>query len=55
VFGKRRGKRRASFADEGADFIFDTPIELSAAVEGIRYAPRIPGAGPDPWGILESE
>jgi hypothetical protein len=39
--------------DDGADFIFDIPIELFAALGGIRYDHDIPGAGPDPWEILE--
>lgn len=41
-------------ADDGADFIFDIPVELFAALGGIRYDHDIPGAGPDPWEILES-
>lgn len=40
--------------DDGADFIFDIPIELFAALGGIRYDRDIPGAGPEPWEILES-
>ena len=40
-------------ADDGADFIFDIPVELFAAVGGMRYDHDIPGAGPDPWEILE--
>ncbi|HVS35394.1 MAG TPA: hypothetical protein VMS17_07400 [Gemmataceae bacterium] len=40
-------------ADNGADFIFEIPVELFAAVGGIRYDQDIPGAGPDPWEILE--
>jgi hypothetical protein len=40
-------------ADDSADFIFDIPVELFAAVGGIRYDRDIPGAGPDPWEILE--
>lgn len=39
--------------DDGADFIFDIPIELFAALGGIRYDHDIPGADPDPWEILE--
>jgi hypothetical protein len=39
--------------DDGADFIFDIPIELFAALGGIHYDRDIPGAGPDPWEILE--
>jgi hypothetical protein len=40
-------------ADDGADFIFDIPVELFAAVGGIRYDQDILGAGPQPWEILE--
>lgn len=40
--------------DDGADFIFDIPVELFAALGGIRYDHDIPGAGPEPWEILES-
>jgi hypothetical protein len=40
--------------DDGADFIFDVPVELFAALGGIRYDHDIPGAGPEPWEILES-
>jgi hypothetical protein len=40
--------------DDGADFIFDVPIELFVALGGIRYDHDISGAGPDPWEILES-
>jgi hypothetical protein len=40
-------------ADDGADFIFDVPIELFAALGGIRYDHDIPGAGPEPWEILD--
>lgn len=40
--------------DDGADFIFDIPVELFAALGGIRYDQDIPGAGPDPWEILEA-
>jgi hypothetical protein len=40
--------------DDGADFIFDNPIELFAALGGIRYDRDIPGAGPKPWEILGS-
>jgi hypothetical protein len=39
--------------NDGVDFIFDIPIELFAALGGIRYDQDIPGAGPDPWEILE--
>lgn len=38
--------------DGGTDFIFDIPVELFAALGGIRYDHDIPGAGPDPWEIL---
>lgn len=40
-------------SDDGADYIFDIPIELFASLGGIRYDHDIPGAGPDPWEILE--
>ena len=40
--------------DDGADFIFDIPIELFATLGGIRYDHDIPGAGPEPWEVLES-
>lgn len=43
----------AQASDDGADLIFDIPIELFAALGGIRYDQDIPGAGPDPWEILE--
>jgi len=39
--------------NEGVDFIFDIPIELFASLGGIRYDQDIPGAGPEPWEILE--
>ena len=35
------------------DFAFDVPIELFAALGGVRYDRAIPGAGTDPWEILE--
>ena len=35
-----------------ADHIFDIPVELFAALGGIRYDQDIEGAGPDPWQIL---
>lgn len=41
--------------DDGADFIFDIPVELFAALGGIRYDCDIPGADPEPWEILERE
>jgi hypothetical protein len=40
--------------DHDVDYIFDIPIELFAAIGGIRYDYAIPGGGPDPWEILES-
>jgi hypothetical protein len=40
-------------AEGGADFIFDIPVELFAAVGGIRYDHDLADAGPDPWEILE--
>ena len=40
--------------DNGTDFVFDIPIELFEVLGGIRYDQDIPGAGPDPWEILES-
>lgn len=36
------------------DFVFDVPVELFVALGGLRYDQDIPGAGPDPWEILES-
>ncbi|MCI0685536.1 MAG: hypothetical protein L0Y71_25840 [Gemmataceae bacterium] len=48
--------RKSAFAkqddDAGADHIFDIPIELFAALGGIRYDQDIEGAGPEPWEIL---
>jgi hypothetical protein len=41
--------------DGGTDFIFDIPVELFAALGGIRYDQDIPGAGPDPWEILDPQ
>jgi hypothetical protein len=41
--------------DNGTDYVFDIPIELFAALGGIRYDCDIPGAGPDPWEILDSQ
>jgi hypothetical protein len=40
--------------DDGVDYIFDIPIELFAALGGIRYDHDIPGADSAPWEILES-
>jgi hypothetical protein len=37
-----------------ADYIFDSPVELFAAAGGVRYDSDIPGAGPEPWEVLES-
>jgi hypothetical protein len=39
--------------DYVTDYVFDIPIELFAALGGIRYDCDIPGAGPEPWEILE--
>jgi hypothetical protein len=47
LFAKQKG-------DGGCDFIFDIPVELFVALGGIRYDQDIPGAGPEPWEILES-
>lgn len=42
--------------DDGrTDFVFDIPVELFAALGGIRYDQDIPGAGPDPWEILNTQ
>lgn len=41
--------------DNGADFIFDIPVELFVTLGGIRYDNDIPGAGPEPWEILECQ
>ncbi len=41
--------------DGGTDFVFDIPVELFAALGGIRYDHDIPGAGPDPWEILDPQ
>lgn len=40
--------------DGGTDFIFDIPVELFAALGGIRYH-DIPGAGAEPWEVLDSQ
>ena len=34
------------------DYVFDIPIELFAALDGIRYDQDIEGAGPEPWQVL---
>jgi hypothetical protein len=39
--------------DDGTDFMFDIPVEVFAALGGIRYDQDIPGAGRDPWEILD--
>ena len=48
--------RKRSFAAqaqaEGTDHVFDIPIELFAALGGIRYDQDIEGAGPEPWQVL---
>jgi hypothetical protein len=36
-----------------ADYIFDVPVELFAAVGGVRYDYDIPSAEPEPWEVLE--
>ena len=36
-----------------ADLVFDIPVELFVAMGGIRYDHDIPGAGPEPWEILD--
>jgi hypothetical protein len=38
---------------EDADHVFDIPVELFAALGGIRYDHAPPGAGPEPWEILD--
>jgi hypothetical protein len=40
---------------EDTDYVFDIPIELFAALGGIRYDQDIPGAGPVPWEVLERQ
>jgi hypothetical protein len=37
---------------EDTDCVFDIPIELFAALGGIRYDQDIEGAGPNPWQVL---
>jgi len=37
---------------DDADYVFDIPIELFAALGGIRYDQDIEGAGPEPWQVL---
>jgi hypothetical protein len=36
-----------------ADYTFDIPVELFVALGGVRYNSEIPGAGPQPWEILD--
>jgi hypothetical protein len=48
LFSEQDGDR-----DSGTDYVFDVPVELFAALGGIRYDSDIPGAGPEPWEILE--
>lgn len=38
---------------DGVDFVFEIPIELFAALGGVRYDFDLPDAGPEPWEILE--
>ena len=38
---------------EDTDYAFDIPVELFAALGGIRYDGDIPGAGPEPWEVLD--
>ena len=38
--------------DNHTDYVFDVPVELFAALGGIRYDRDIPGAGPEPWEVL---
>ena len=40
---------------EDADYTFDIPVELFEALGGIRYHRDIPGAGPEPWEILNRQ
>ncbi len=37
---------------DDADYIFDIPVDLFAALGGIRYSEDIVGAGPRPWRVL---
>ena len=46
LFAKQEGT-------DSVDFIFDIPIELFGSLGGSRYDQDIPGAGPEPWEILE--
>jgi hypothetical protein len=38
---------------DDVDYVFDIPVELFAARGGIRYDRDIPGAGPEPWEVLD--
>jgi hypothetical protein len=40
--------------DNGVDFVFDIPVELFAALGGMRYDHDIPGNSPEPWETMES-
>ncbi|MFO0958451.1 MAG: hypothetical protein U0800_13640 [Isosphaeraceae bacterium] len=42
-----------SEGEDEVDYAFDVPVDLFAACGGIRYDQDIPGAGPDPWEVLE--
>jgi hypothetical protein len=48
--------KEGSFAEqdqaEDTDYVFDIPIQLFAALGGIRYDQDIEGAGPEPWQVL---
>ncbi len=37
---------------EDTDYVFDIPIELFAALGGVRYDQDIDGADPEPWQVL---
>ncbi len=37
---------------DDADYIFGIPVDLFAALGGIRYSEDIAGAGPRPWRVL---
>jgi hypothetical protein len=41
--------------EDDCDHVFDIPVELFVALGGLRYDQDIPGAGPEPWEILESQ
>ena len=48
--------KKRLFTEQGqttdTDHVFDIPIELFAALGGIRYDHDIEGAGPEPWQVL---